>query len=288
MVLAASAVGATSASVSTAVTGAADHVVGIVDLPSLLLLHPRMQEFNFSALRFRRPQKLMAGVSFMEAENQFQEGVERLRIDLTSLQLSERDRKSELDQELIALRTSLTGAELQQAQLRRTKEFYADYEQQKSDLYKTLDKWLFTEEETIDIFRQIHAEIRTTLEDLIKKYNLSLIVPVRNLRQQKPEPALHRLNSQSPALFRNDFDRFLNGRIYGSNGQEYLTELSFYLAHYDDLASHIRPFFTGSLVVAGGLDLTAEAIDLLWQTQENIDAEVKEQIRKAWEYWYSL
>jgi hypothetical protein len=173
-------------------------VAGIVDLPSLLLLHPQMREFNFAALRFRRRQDLPSGISYQESERLFQREMEKLRIGLTGLQLEEEKQRIELNRELSDLSSRLSGYSLQQEQLRRGREFREGFEQRRMELYKNMEQWLTTEEETVNIFRRMHVEIRTALDELRQKYDLSIIVPVHNRRAVTSlEPALHRLNIRS-------------------------------------------------------------------------------------------
>lgn len=262
-------------------------VAGTVDLPSLLLLHPQMREFNFAALRFRRHRELPSGTSYQESERQFQKAMEKIRVGLTRLQLEEEKQRVELNRELSALSSRLSGVSLQQEQLRRGEEFREGFAERRTELYKNMEQWLTTEEETVNIFRQMHSEIRTSLDELRQKYNLSLIVPVHNRRATpSSEPALHRLNMRSPVFFRNEFDRFLSGRVYGWNGELYLLELESYLEHYDELANHILPWFPDSFIVAGAIDLTTEAIEKLWQKQD-VDKLTKDHIRSVWEFWHN-
>lgn len=262
-------------------------VVGTVDLPSLLLLHPQMREFNFAALRFRRRRELPSGTSYLDAERQFQEAMEKLRVELTGLQFEEEKQRIELNRELSTLSNRLSGVSLQQEQLRRGREFREGFAERRAESYKNMEQWLTTEDETVDIFRRMHSEARVSLEELRRKYELSLIVPVHNRRAlSSSEPALHRLNMRSPVFFRNEFDRFLSGRVYGWSGKQYLLELESYLANYDELANHILPWFPDSFIVAGAIDLTAEAIEKLWQKQD-VDKLTKERIRSVWEFWHN-
>jgi len=254
----------------------------VVDPTVLFLLHPDLRNLNFLNLRFEKEPAPRKGQSLSAWRKERSMILSGLSQDLYDLRMNRRRSLAKLNHRLLMLRrTRLAG--YQKRMLEEAEQFKKATRNQEKRLMAVTENYYFDSAETRSRLKKIIEDVYETLQSgPVKPQNLFFSSQALRYKNLGLNPLAM---DQAPLqAFMRPYFRFLQGRIYGSQGREHRSQLKSHFEHYGAMGQLFAPFFPLRPVVLGAKDRTEDYLRLLYESRKIPEKKIR-QILETLEYW---
>jgi len=279
--------------------------VGTCDYGLLLLLHPRMKDYNFQAQSFRAPLPSTLKVPvpyYLKAQQEkrgkflrelgikeeiLRQNQDKLREKLRLLRMnfdqkvSEITRKGSSDGQVLA--DMMEEAEDRYFQKR------LELEERISSLSDKHKKWkdnhsveiYLPEAQRNEILRAISQEIQALLEKLSQRHGIDVVLN-REIRVVKALPSAPRKSPDYYELaeYENAFSKFMDRPLAVGEGNAAMStrgmyrSLAAYFSNYREIHQYFKPVLSRHLFLGETKELTFEALNTLWSSYKFPDKKI--------------